>query len=75
MAIPIGRQKLTSIAGTTATEFRLPPPPKLRDHVSGKNIMEGFRIFDESNAQHWQDVQRQIAEHLAQIRQLIPPTT
>jgi hypothetical protein len=37
--------------------------------------MEGFRIFDESNAQHWQDVQRQIAEHLAQIRQLIPPTT
>ena len=62
------RQQLAARGGTTATEFRLTPPPKLRDLVRGKNILEGFGDFDAAMERWHQENQRLIGEHLAQIQ-------
>jgi hypothetical protein len=69
---PTNREKLTARAGTTSVEFRLPPPPKLRDHVAGKQYLEGVRSFDEAMTQWHQEAQRVLNEHFSQISSKIP---
>ena len=69
-----GREKLAARAGSPLTEFRLPPPPNLREHLSGAQLMEGFRKYSEATAQHWQDVERAINEKFAQLSNKIPPS-